>query len=76
MDVRAIASSDANKKWAKGAWMRALHHHFAPTPQRPLPFTDAYRARVWHKTKIGPDIANNLLILLALPRGLEPLFSP
>jgi len=24
MDARAIASSDANKKWAKGAWMRAL----------------------------------------------------
>ena len=35
MDARAIASSDADKKWAKGAWMRALERT-APNARNPV----------------------------------------
>src|SRR5262249_52286876 len=34
MDTQAIASSDANRKWAKGAWMRALERT-AAIPRNP-----------------------------------------
>ena len=37
---------------------------------------NAYWARVGHETRLGRNFVGNLLISLALPRGLEPLFSP
>lgn len=44
--------------------------------QNPPVSSDAYRANVGHKATIGEVYYCNSLILLALPRGLEPLFSP
>lgn len=35
MDAQAITSSEANRKWAKGAWMRALERT-APIPLNPI----------------------------------------
>ena len=39
-------------------------------------FADAYRARVGHESEFCVDVSINLLISLARPRGIEPLFSP
>ncbi len=35
MDTQAIASSETSRKWAKGAWMRALERT-APIPLNPI----------------------------------------
>ena len=64
----------------------------AGRPQRPAPrqsfarrvdcarnlltFADAYRARVGRRSEIFPQSLSKRLIELALPRGIEPLFSP
>jgi hypothetical protein len=39
-------------------------------------FAHAYQAQVGHAPGSGTNLISNCLILLALPRGLEPLFSP
>jgi hypothetical protein len=39
-------------------------------------FGNAYRANVGHETDFGGNSIRNLFILLARPRGIEPLFSP
>ena len=51
---------------------------FGTTAIMPLPLTiaDAYPANVGHARFLGTKTICNALTSLALPRGLEPLFSP
>jgi hypothetical protein len=50
--------------------------HGTPWRLRSWTFRNAYRANVGHRAQLDGLVVCTLLKSLALPRGIEPLFSP